>query len=101
MRPIKSLVAGLVVGLIARDLSWLSAAFLTILLAVVLYVWDFLALVAKEDVWATMNAEREKRVGIGRMFGKLGFFSIVLDAAIIGLVGALTYWVVDQVRTRP
>ncbi len=91
----------MVVGLIARDLSWLSAALLILLLAVVLYVWNFLTLVAKEEVWASMNAQQERLVGIGRMFGKLGFFSFVLDATIIALVGVLTYWVVDQLLTSP
>jgi nitric oxide reductase large subunit len=91
----------MVVGLIARDLSWLSTALLMLLLAVVLYLWDFLTLVAKEEVWVPMNAERERLVGTWRMFGRLGFFSIVLDATVIVLVGVLTYWVVDQLRTSP
>ena len=101
MRPVKSLFAGLVVGLITYDLSWPSTALLILFLAVALYVWDFLALVAKEEVWAPMNAERERRVGIGKMFGKLALLSIVLDATIIALVGALTYCVVDHLRTSP
>jgi hypothetical protein len=91
----------MVVGLIARDCSWLSTTLLVLLLAVVLYVWDFLTLVAKEEVWVPMTAEQERLVGMGRMFGKLGFVSFVLDVTVIALVAVLTCWVVDQLRTSP
>jgi hypothetical protein len=91
----------MVVGLIARDCSWLSTVLLVLLLAVALYVWEFLTLVAKEEVWVPMTSEQERLVGIGRMFGKLGLFSFVLDATAIALVAVLTCWVVDQLRASP
>jgi hypothetical protein len=46
MHPIKSFFAGLIVGLIAHDLSPLSAALLTLCLALVLYVWDLIRFAA-------------------------------------------------------
>ena len=57
VRPVKSLFAGIVVGLMARDPSLLSAALLTLLLAVVLYLWDLFRLVAQGEVWVPTNAD--------------------------------------------
>jgi hypothetical protein len=51
------LFAGIVVGLMARDPSLLSAALLTLLLAVVLYLWDLFRLVARGEVWVPTNAD--------------------------------------------
>lgn len=88
-------------GLIARDLSWLSAAILTLLLAVVPYVWYLLRLVVKEEAWGPRRTDRAGLASRARMAGAPGPFSIMLDATIIAVVGAVTYWAVDWLRASP
>ena len=101
MHPIKSLFAGLIVGLIARDLSLLSAALLTLFLAVVLYVWDLIRFAAEEGAWVGMkNAQQGFSTITGRS-GKMVLFLIGVDTMIIALVGALTCWAVGWLRASP
>ena len=101
MHPIKSVFAGIIVGLIARDLSLLSAALLTLLLAVLLYVWDLIRFVAEEGGWvATKNAQERFSTIAGRS-GKMVLFLIGADTTIIALAGALTYWAVGWLRASP
>jgi hypothetical protein len=85
-------LAGLIVGLIARDLSLLSAALLTLFLAVVLYVWDVIRFVAEEGAWVGVKNAQEEISTIAGRSGKTVLFLIGVDTMIIALVGALTYW---------
>ncbi len=101
MHPIKSLFAGLIVGLIARDLSLLSAALLTLFLAVVLFVWDLIRFVAEEGAWAEVKNAQERFFTIAGRSGKMALFLIGVDAMIIALVGALTYWGIGWLRASP
>ena len=101
MHPIKSLFAGLIVGLTARDLSLLSAALLTLLLAVVLFVWDLIRFVAEDGAWVEMKSAQEGFSTIAGRSGKMVLFLIGVDAMIIALVGALTYWAVGWLRASP
>jgi hypothetical protein len=98
MHPIKSVFAGLIVGLIARDLSLLSGALLTVLLAVVLYVWDVIRFVAEEGAWVGMKNAQEGFSPVAGRPGKMVLFLIGVDTMIIALVGASTYWVVGWRR---
>jgi hypothetical protein len=101
MHPIKSLFAGLIVGLIARDLSFLSAALLTLFLAVLLYVWDLIRFVAEEGAWVAKKNAQEVFSTIAGRSGKMVLFLIGADTMIIALVGALTYWAVGWLRASP
>lgn len=101
MHPIKSLFAGLIVGLIAHDLSLLSAALLTVFLAVVLYVWDSIRFVAEEGAWVAKNTAQEEFSTIAGRSGKTVLFLIGVDTMIIALVGASTYWAVGWLRASP
>ena len=101
MRPIKSLFAGLIVGLITRDLSLLSAAFLTLFLAVVLFVWDLIRFVAEEGAWVEVKNAHEAFFTIAGRSGKMALFLIGVDTVIIALVGALTYWGIGWLRASP
>ena len=101
MHPIKSVFAGLIVGLIARDLSLLSAALLTLFLAVVLFVWDLIRFVAEEGAWVEVkNAQGAFFTRVGRS-EKMVLFLIGVDTVIIALVGALTYWGIGWLRASP
>ena len=101
MHPIKSVFAGLIVGLIARDLSLLSAALLTLFLAVVLFVWDLIRFVAEEGAWVEVkNAHEAFFTRVGRS-EKMVLFLIGVDTVVIALVGALTYWAVGWLRASP
>jgi hypothetical protein len=101
MRPIKSLFAGLIVGLITRDLSLLSVALLTLFLAVVLFVWDLIRFVAEEGAWVEVKNAQEAFFTIAGRSGKMVLFLIGVDTGIIALVGALTYWGIGWLRASP
>jgi hypothetical protein len=101
MHPIKSLFAGLIVGLIGRDLSLLSAAILTLFFAVVLFVWDLIRLVAEEGAWVEVKNAHEAFFSKAGRSGKMALFLMGVDAGIIALVGALTYWGVGWLRASP
>jgi hypothetical protein len=89
------------VGLIARDLSLLSAALLTLLLAVMLLVWDLIRFVAEEGAWVEVKNAHEAFFSIAGRSGRMTLFLIGVDAVIIALVGALTYWGIGWLRASP
>lgn len=101
MHPIKSFFAGLIVGLIAHDLSLLSAALLILCLAVVLYVWDLIRFAAEEGAKVVVYTVQEGFSTIAGRSGKMVLFLIGVDALIIALVGALTYWGIGRLRASP